>query len=364
MASFATLYRPANLDQIIGHEAAVTRLRGIIESKKIPNALAFFGPTSAGKTTMARAFAAEVNGLKNIGESRDYCEINGSSERNIDDVREMIKQSKFKPQHNKRIICVDEAHGLLANSQATNAFLKPLEEPSKDTIWIICSMEPSKFQAKQEGRAMLNRASQFVLEAHTPSDLLKMASRIAKAEKMTYVLDEEKTVLKAVAKSCQEMRTLCNTMEALHQYYHGLKVKPKFLSKDSVTIALKSTESSDEALALVVMSAVYQGSFSTVQKSLLNVQDGFMFINKLMWFNKYVLNMMVLKGERHPKVWGSQLQKDLAKKAVELKLSLGVIAACNEALVEIKGQAQQFATSPEELLSAKLYHLIKEIHTK
>jgi DNA polymerase III delta prime subunit len=366
--AFHTEYRPTNLDTVIGHESAVTRLKGIVASveagKKSPSALAFFGPTSAGKTTLARAFAAGINGLKNIGESRDYQEINAASERSIDDVRQMIQQSKFRPQHKKRVICIDEAQGLLSNAPAINAFLKPLEEPSKDTIWVICSMEPESFRSSEKGRAVLTRVSQFVLEPHTQGDMLKQASRIAKGEKMGYVLDEEKTLLKAVVRNCVDMRSIANTMEALQQYYEGLKEKPKMLSKENIITVLKSTESADDVLAVTVMAAVYAGQFKLVQRSLLDVKDGFMFVSKLMWLNSYVLNNVVLEGARHPKAWGSEGARNLAKKAQELKVTLGVLAACNANLVETKSMAQQFATSAIELLSARLYRLIKEIHTK
>ncbi len=359
--AFHTLYRPENLDRIIGHEAVVTRLKGMIETNKLPNALAFFGPSSAGKTTLARAFAAGVNGLDRIGDSRDYTEVNAAEARTIDDVRQMIQQSKFRAQHKKRIVVIDEAQGLLSNAVAANAMLKPLEEPSKDTIWVLCSMDPSKFQTGV-GKAMANRCNQFVLEPHTPEDLLKQARRIAKAEKMRYVMDEEKTVLKAVVQNCQEMRTLANLMESLQQYHAGLGGKVKMLTPDHISKVLASTESSDDRLAVIVMAAVYQGQFKAVQRALLDVSEGFMFVTKLIWANQYVLNMTVLEGARHPKVWGSNSGRELLKQSKGV--TLGMLAACNATLVEVKSLSQQFNTTPEELLSCKLYRLIKECHTK
>jgi DNA polymerase III gamma/tau subunit len=250
----------------------------------------------------------------------------------------------------------DEKYGLVHN-----CLLKPLEEPSKDTIWVLCSMDPSKFQSGV-GKALANRCSQFVLEPHSQSDMLKQASRIAKAEKMTYVMDAEKTVLKAVVRSCQEMRTLANLMESLQQYYSGMTTKPKLLSKEHIATVLNSTESSDDRLAVVVMNAVYQGQFKAVMRALLDVSDGFMFVSKLIYANSFVLNSMVLEGARHPKVWGSISGRELVAKSKGI--SLGTLAACNATLIEVKSLAQQFATTPEELLSAKLYRLIREIHAK
>src|SRR5690606_3524739 len=128
---------------------------------------------------LARCLAAEVNGIKDAEGHPDYIEKNGSSERSIDDARDWISIAKFKPRTNKRFIVIDEAQGLLSNKQAAQAILKPLEEPAKDTIWILCSMDPAKF-ATGDGRAIANRCTQFNLEPHTPKELLKQAVRIAK----------------------------------------------------------------------------------------------------------------------------------------------------------------------------------------
>lgn len=359
---FHTQYRPRTFDQAIGHEAIVTRLRGIVTSKKFPSALMFIGPPSAGKTTLARCFAAEVNQVENVENHPDYIEINAGSERSIDDIRSIVQTSKFRPRTNKRIIVIDEAQALVGNPAAASALLKPLEEPSKDTIWILCTMDPDKFKSIT-GKAMQKRCNQFILQEHTSSDMLKQAVRIAKAEKMTYVLDEERLLLKAIVKGSQgEMRTLANQMESVQQYYEGLTKKVKLLDKEAIGTVLSSTETSDDKLAATVLLAIYAGQFKVVQRSLLDIQEGFMFVTKLLWMNNYILNTAVLEGARHRKVWSSPAGYALKKEADRLKVSLGTLAATNAMLVETKAVAATFATSPEELLSARIYKLIKDIH--
>src|SRR6185437_2088642 len=155
-------YRPRALERVLGHSNVVTRLQGMMKSKKLPSAMAFFGPPSAGKTTLGRCVATAINGALNS----DYREVNAADERGIDDVRELIKTSKFKPQSTKRIILIDEAHQLVSNNAAAQTLLKALEEPATDTTWIICSMEPSKFSSTV-GKAILSRCTQFVLEQHS-----------------------------------------------------------------------------------------------------------------------------------------------------------------------------------------------------
>lgn len=358
--AFDDKYRPTNLKRVIGHETAVTRLQGMINSDSVPHAIAFFGPTSAGKTTLARAFAADVNGLKSVSESRDYIEKNAGAERSIEHVREWIGHAKYKPFHKKRIFVIDEAQGLLANQIAANAILKPLEKPSKDTIFVLCSMEPSKFKASETGRAMLNRCSQFVLEPHTTDDMLKQAKRIVKGEKMSYVDDK---CLQAVVRNCMEMRTLCHTMESLQQFYHGLE-KKRDLTKADIQVVLNSAESSDERLAVQLLAALYQLQYAKVHRMLLDVVDGFSFVTALMRANNYVLNTVVLNGERHRKVWASAPGKELFKIVTDKKITLGTLAAVGAMLSTVKVQVNQFAIPVEETLAGSCYTLIRALSAK
>jgi DNA polymerase III gamma/tau subunit len=361
---FHLQYRPKNLSRVIGHEAAVTRLQGMVKSGKVPTAIAFFGPSGSGKTTLARAFAADINGLKSIGESRDYMEVNASAQKTMEDVAKWRQTARFKPQHQKRVIVIDEAQGLLSNGQAANAFLKDLEEPPANTLFILCSMEPAKFSASETGRAFLKRCNQFVLEEHTTKDLLKQAKRIAKAEAMKYVMDDEDKLLTEVAKSVTDMRSLANTMEALQQYWEGLEDKPKRLKAENINQVLKSTESADDELAYRAMLAVYQGQFKVLMRCLLDVQDDFHFVTKLHWMNSAVLNNMVLEGRNHRKAWTSKYGQQLRKDAAELKITLGQLAAINATIIEAKAQAATFQMPATDLLSAKLYRAIKENQSK
>lgn len=121
---FHSKHRPRNFDQIIGHENAVARLRGQIESGKLRSAYLFVGPSSVGKTTLARCFAAEVNGKPVEFQQSDYRESNAADQRSIEDMRELIRLSKFKPSGKKRIFMIDEAQALLANNAAATCFEK------------------------------------------------------------------------------------------------------------------------------------------------------------------------------------------------------------------------------------------------
>lgn len=363
--SFHTTYRPANLKQIIGHTAIVARLKGIVKEKKYPSAMLFIGPTSAGKTTLARAFAADVNGVtSNIESHPDYNEINAGVDRSLESVKSLTQTAKYKPRTKKRFIVIDEAQQLIGNAPAAAALLKPLEEPSKDTIWILCSMDPDKFTSGN-GKAIANRCTQFVLNPHSDEELLKQAVRIAKAEDMKYVMDEERVLLKEIVSASNgEMRTLANQLESVQQYYNGLSDKPKKIKKSEIATVVSSTSSSDDKVAVLALAAVYNGQFKVLQRCILDAQDYMSLIIKMTYLNTFCINTTVLEGARHNKVWGSKAGNELMALVKKNKVTLGTLAATNEALVEARAAAMMAGVSVDALLSARMYRLIKQLFSK
>jgi DNA polymerase III gamma/tau subunit len=239
--------------------------------------------------------------------------------------------------------------------------LKPLEEPSKQTIWIIGSMEPSKFSSTV-GKAIVSRCTQFVLEQPSARDMLKQAYRIAKGEGMDYILDDDKDILKQLVRSSNaEFRTLANLIEGMQQYYEGLEEKPKLLSKEHLSTVLDSVESSDDRLAVDLMTNLYALKYAGVQRCLIDVAEPFTFIKKLGFLSSFMLNNAVLQGQRHPKVWWTPSNKELNTNTKKLELTLGTLAAVNATILRTQSQAATFQMPATDLLSAELYFLIKTL---
>jgi DNA polymerase III gamma/tau subunit len=356
-------YRPDTIERVIGQEAAVTRIKGMIKTDKIPNAIAFFGPVSSGKTTIARCLAAAVN-EKPVMEQQDWKELNAAAQRSIDDVRELERISKFRPMGSKRrFILIDEAQQFMSNAPAAQGLLKPVEEPSSHTTWIFGSSEPEKFQASNHGRALLSRCSIFNLSAPTEADMLKYAIRIAKGEKLTYLLDDDRELLRTVVRSSDStMRTLAQRIQELQQFYDGLDgKKPALLTPEALGDALASMQSNDDKLAIDFLIGLFNRELSTVHLALMDVQDSFAFVKKVQWGAKFLMNVKVLKGQKHKSVWWNDQNKKLHADTKEANPSLTELALVNARITKAAAQAMAFNVSPVDMLQAEAFELIQEL---
>lgn len=355
-----TKYRPRSVEELIGHADAVTRIRGMVAKSNFPNAMLFVGPPSVGKTTLARALAGTINGKPIEEQGGDYKEMNAADSRSIDDVRELIRISKFKPLGKKRIIVIDEAHQLVSNKTAADALLKPLEDSgTTNTMWILCSMDPAKFQSSTTGQAIAKRCTQFILKKHSEEDLLAQAKLIVKGEKLKYLYSTA-LLMEIVKKSDLEMRTLANLIGAVSDYCAGLKKIPEKLEVKTLLEVLDSTEDADEKLVVEIAVGALTGSYTKVQRAILSTTDHFMMIKKLMWVAQFMLNVTVLDGGKHPALKWFGANREVFNQLKSQRITLGQFAAFNEALVKISQEAASFSVGADALMSAHLYRFIKD----
>jgi len=153
--SSARRYRPHLWHDVVGQETIVTILRNEIITKTVSNAYLFCGQRGVGKTTIARIFAKAINcenSIKNNGDPCQECsycksacifELDAASNNSVEDIRNIIDQIRFAPNFNNyNVFIIDEAH-MLSNA-AFNAFLKTLEEPPQNTVFILATTERHK----------------------------------------------------------------------------------------------------------------------------------------------------------------------------------------------------------------------------
>lgn len=159
--ALARKYRPRTFDDFVGQEAIARTLRNAIASDKVSHAYLFCGSRGTGKTSMARVFAMALNCRNSPkpttepcgkcdaclaiqrGDDLDVQEMDGASNRGIDQVRTLRENTRFAPNRTRfKIYYIDEAHML--TMEAFNALLKTLEEPPGHVKFILATTAPSK----------------------------------------------------------------------------------------------------------------------------------------------------------------------------------------------------------------------------
>jgi DNA polymerase III gamma/tau subunit len=340
-------YRPQTLDECFGHAKTITRLRGMIKTGKLPNALAFFGPPSAGKTTLARCVAAEINKKPVAQQGNLFKEINAGTTRGIDDVRELDRLSSFRAINGKRFILIDEAQALMTSAAAAKALCKPLEEPGADTVWIICSMEPEAFNANTTGQAILSRCTPFYLEAPSTKDMLKQAIRITEGEGMHYLVNDDVLLKQVVRAADGSMRALAKIIQGLQQYY------------DDISSMLVTAESSDDIYAHEYLTALYCKNYPKAHRACLSANDAFQFMRKVKSLSTHMANVCALDGEPSNKVWYNAPNKAIQKSANAIPDE--VIYDVHSRLIPIFAQAMTFTLPATDLLTGSAWNIIKSL---
>jgi DNA polymerase-3 subunit gamma/tau len=158
----ALKYRPKKFSEVVGQESVIQTLKNALDNKKLANAYLFSGLRGSGKTSTARIFAKALQCEK--GESSEPCEVcencimanenrhmdiiemDAASNRKIEDIKDIIEQTRYKPTFGRyKIFIIDEAHML--TREAENALLKTLEEPPPYVKFILATTDPLKLPA-------------------------------------------------------------------------------------------------------------------------------------------------------------------------------------------------------------------------
>ncbi len=192
---FYLKYRPQKIDDL-DSEQVRERLTKIFTNKSeaIPHAFLFTGPKGLGKTSAARIIAKTVNctnrtsgnaepcnkceSCKSItmGTNLDVLEIDGASNRGIDEMRDLREKIRLAPASGmKKVYIIDEVHML--TTEAFNALLKTLEEPPDHAIFILCTTEPQKVPA-----TIISRCLHISFKSPTQEEMKRSFKRIIKGE--------------------------------------------------------------------------------------------------------------------------------------------------------------------------------------
>ncbi len=193
MATFYLTYRPQTIDDL-DLQSVRSQLTQVLQSKQIPHAFLFSGPRGLGKTSAARILAKAINcehpnGIEpdnsceacvsiTKGNALDVIEIDGASNRGIDDIRALRESVASVPLRlKKKVYVIDEVHML--TREAFNALLKTLEEPPEHVVFILATTEPHKVP-----ETIISRSFHIQFIRATTEELKRSLGRVIKGESL------------------------------------------------------------------------------------------------------------------------------------------------------------------------------------
>jgi DNA polymerase-3 subunit gamma/tau len=186
-------HRPGSFSEVVGQQHVVRTLRNAVEQGKVHHAYLFVGSRGTGKTSMAKILARSLNCERGgptvdpcgecescltiaAGSSIDVIEMDAASNRSVDDVRDLRERVAYAPTGGRwKVYILDEAHML--TKEAWNAFLKTLEEPPPNTVFVLATTESHKVMA-----TIADRCQRFDFQRPSLEQISEVLTRVSAAE--------------------------------------------------------------------------------------------------------------------------------------------------------------------------------------
>lgn len=281
MQALALKYRPKNFSELIGQAVIADSLSHALDSGRLGHAYLFSGLRGSGKTSSARIFAKALLCEKGVsshpceicenckmaasGRHLDIVEMDAASHRKIDDIRDLIEQTKYAPTSARfKIFIIDEVHML--TKEAFNALLKTLEEPPEYIKFILATTDPLKLPA-----TILSRTQHFRFKPISKNDIIKHLEYILSKENIKF----EPAALEILSRSGSG--SLRDTLTLLDQ---AIIYSHEFVSQEFVSQMLGILDPKEIEHILEVISSQNKTELSNLIKQLSNA-DATMIIDEL-----------------------------------------------------------------------------------
>jgi DNA polymerase III subunit gamma/tau len=216
-------HRPGSFDEVVGQQHVVRTLRNAVEQGKVHHAYLFVGSRGTGKTSMAKILARSLNCERGgptvtpcgecescttiaAGTSIDVIEMDAASNRSVDDVRDLRERVAYAPTGGRwKVYILDEAHML--TKEAWNAFLKTLEEPPPNTVFVLATTESHKVMA-----TIADRCQRFDFQRPSLEQISEVLTRVSAAEG----IEAEDAAVATIARSASgSFRDALGTLDQL-----------------------------------------------------------------------------------------------------------------------------------------------------
>jgi len=343
--AFALKYRPKNFSEVIGQEHVVLSLENAIRSQRVHHAYLFSGPRGVGKTSLARILAKSLNCFEGPtltpceeclscteiakGQSLDIIEIDGASNRGIEDIRVLRENVKLSAANSRyKIYIIDEVHML--TQEAFNALLKTLEEPPAHVKFIFATTHPHKIIP-----TILSRCQKFQFNLISLEKIVGKLKRIITEEKIKVKDNLLYTIGRAAGGSMRDAESLLDQLTPIILDKGSLEDIFSFLGiidEESLNQVLKSLIEKDLAACL-----------SFVDKTIKDGKDLGIFLNA---FIEHIRNLLLakisLKNFEELSDVSPQSKEFIAK--LSEKVSASDVLKIIDLLIEAKDLSQRLNT--------------------
>ena len=204
-------YRPLKLEDVVGQDQVIKPLTNSLKEGKVSHAYLFIGPRGCGKTSVARILAHEINDFKYELEDDyiDIIEIDGASNRGIDNIRELREKVMIAPTTGKyKVYIIDEVHML--TKEAFNALLKTLEEPPAHAVFIMATTDAYKVPV-----TITSRAQVYTFKLADRQVMVDFLHTVAEKEKIAITGDALEVIAKRSGGSFRDALSLLDQISTL-----------------------------------------------------------------------------------------------------------------------------------------------------
>ena len=314
----ARKWRPQLFEEVVGQKHITHTLQNAISQKRVAHAFLFTGARGVGKTSTARILAKTLNCEKGPqvepcnqctncqeithGNSMDVIEIDGASNRGIDEIRELRENVRYTPAKSRyKIYIIDEVHML--TKEAFNALLKTLEEPPPHILFIFATTEPHKIPA-----TIISRCQRYDFKRVPYREIIGSLKRIVEEEKIQISQRGLLSIAQESEGSLRDAQSLLDQVIA----YAGKSIRDEDIFEVLGLIDRKILSDTIEAIAnrdvkrcLEIIENVYHFGFDLQH-----------FCRELL---QYLRNLILLRVSQHPEglIELPEEELELSKKQAE-----------------------------------------------